>query len=227
MVRTNNIFSQVFLLFMIGCLLLFRHRGSAVPSTQYDQLVGGVMIVYSIVRFLELLGSNLGNKTCARGIAWVMWFIPLVISTWLFSKFKWRIDTAIPFFFSLAGVIGSGIYLMTNNSGNGTDVYDLVLPHGDPSTSGIFGWVHRDNLSSTSTSLPFLPLAYYIILLGILFYLIVLSYSDMIFWLLVILAAALFAVVCIANPLNVTTVGSASGLIVLALGMMMIFITPG
>lgn len=216
----QNIFAEAVLLFVIAVLLFVRDRGSAMPSTQYDMLLAGVLMILSFVRLAEFMGGSQDGHILSRSIVWLMWLLPVIIFIWLTCVHR-RLDMGVMLVLSICFLIVVTLMLITGNGG-----YDLVPPDQSVGTSnGVYHWIRTDG------GLSFLPMAFYILLAVALVYLTALSIRDSSYWILAgattvgfVLGAGLVAQVT-KNPL--ATLGSLSTMVMLGVGMVAILMAPG
>lgn len=216
----HNIFSEAVLLFVIAVILFVRDRGSASASTPYDSLLAGILFVLSLVRLAEFIGGSQDGHIFARTIVWLMWLLPIVVLLWLSIQYH-RWDTIVLTVLAV-GFLAFVFVVMASGSGG----YDIIPPDQRVGTSnGIYQWVRTDGASA------FLPLSFYVFLAISLIYLTTLSIRDGFYWVYASLILFGFATAAIIVPQIVkdpmATLGSVSTLVMLAVGMISIFLAPG
>lgn len=172
--RPFNIFSQSALLFLLGSILLLRSH----VSKPTDKMLGGTLIIFSLIRLLEFISIKSSNEESARAIATIIWFLPLTIMICCFLENK-RLDTLSVLLVVIAGLI----YYFAVNISIFSDHYTLISPNRLPGdTNGLFSWLHFN--SNGDVTPLFLPFAFYLLLTVSVMYMISTFVSSNTFWIL-------------------------------------------
>lgn len=217
----QNIFSEVLLLLLIGLILVIRDRGSAESSTNYDPLLGGTLIILSLVRYCEFLSQFEESQIRARFIVWFMWFLPILVLAWLLYHNR-RIDLIVILVVGLIMLIGATIALLAGEGG-----YNIIpsTPQTVGISNGVFIWFRIDGRQL------FMPFSYYILLTVALIYLTCLYGCDPTYWIFAGITTIGFLIGAILIPQVVkqplATLGSLSTLVMLGVGVAAIFMAPG
>lgn len=167
-----NIFAQSALLFVIGALLILRS-----PNTQsVDRLFGFIMLLFAVTRMLEFTSIKFSTEHMGRSIAFVMWFIPLVLLLSSFAE-KRRPDIFAACLVSVFFLL----YYFVQLLGNYNDKFYITSPNRDVGpTDGMFGWNHSN---SNNMQVSFLPFLFYLMLTVSLIYTVASFFTSLTFWL--------------------------------------------
>jgi hypothetical protein len=188
-------------------------------------MLGGALLIFSIIRLLEFISIKGSQEESARAIATIIWFIPLMIFICCFQE-SGRIDSLI--LSTLTGV--ALIYFFIHNCSVFTDQYQLISPDRLPGeTNGLFSWLHLDPEGNV---LPlFFPFLFYLTLAVAVIYMTATFVSNSFFW---ILFGSMIGASIIGSIIVATLWGNLShyfwsmfSFVMIAVGTLSIFLAPG
>lgn len=207
-------------MFTLGALLVLRS-----PNTQaVDRLVGFILLIFSITKFLEFTSLRYTTEEAARAISFFMWFIPLILLISCFAE-KRRPDI----FAAVLAAAGFLIYYMIQLMSNFSDKYTIISPNRNVGpTDGLFSWIRTD---SNNHPIPFFPLIFYLLLTVGVIYTIATFITTLNFWLFasaVIVSAIVGSyVVNLYHGEVVTYFWSMFSIALIAIGAFVTLLSPG
>ncbi len=219
--RPYNIFSQSALLFLLGSILLLRSH----MSKPVDKMLGGILIIFSLIRLLEFISIKAVNEESARAIATLIWFLPLTILLCCFLENR-RFDSLLFLLFTITLLI----FYFIRNASVFTEHFTLISPDRLPGdTNGLFSWLHFN--SENQVTPLFLPLLFYLFLTISIIYMIGTFASNGVFWIL--FSSTVLSVVIGSITVSVlfghlsTYFWSMFSFVLIATGTLSIFLYPG